>query len=145
MTESISHSLGGQAVQPELKGRLSDTQGRDQCLIWAHWEETTCTPGSSSRVFTYSKRRERGHGIQPLAMYRSPWPVNPLSSHSEWCGCTPLLRASVERPHPSSTTTGVWNMVNWGCAWGPLTQVLKQNKAVHIKSETGKDVLTQGD
>lgn len=49
-------SLSDQVVQPR---QISVTQEKEQCVIWGHWEWTTCTVGSSNTAFTQSQRREK--------------------------------------------------------------------------------------
>lgn len=77
--------------------------------------------------------------MQPLECVYPPRLVHPLCSHPGWWSCISHLCCSGRIP-VIHTTPGVWNMENWGHAWGLLIQVLPQYGEVHRRRKQ-EDIL----
>lgn len=100
-------------------------------------KDNTHTPGSRSAASTHSKRGKSA--LNPSPCNASVITASGLC-HSSVALYTPL-GAAVEGTRP--LLYGIWKkIVERGHAWGLLKHPLKQNKELHIESETAKHIPT---
>ena len=107
-------------------------------------KENTIVKHWTEQHFTYIKKRQR-----KISFSSGHW--SPVASSLSWQpaqGDWPMLTTVLpQRKEHWSPPPALWSLKYWklGCAWGPLTHRLKQNKGVLNVPETGKDIPTQGD
>lgn len=110
-------------------------------MILSCWEQTTHTPDSRGRALTDSKRGEKVHQIEPLAVHWSPMTNSstPQLMRCGWYGS----KHHISCFHRRTSTPHPWGLKyreqRW--AWEPLTHALKQKKGVFtLSTEQGKTV-----